>query len=250
MLTHGPRQAHVWLIFDVSQKENNMPSSLLATPYPTADEWRKLVEQFSPEAIAHKLLLAHVPYVFRSEPLKYALFRKTIGDAFKVDPTSVFIVGSAMSGRSLKGRDIEKVYSPESDIDTLIVSEHLFASYVMRSLEWTKEITEPTRQAGSNPVSPSLPPEQVKHVGWLSLYACKGIWRPDSLPNEAEVRQDFFDKFAQVSLKTLGLQLSDDTVAKVNGRVARTFDDAVRDLAGSIARLRREFAEEAERESG
>ena len=47
-----------------------MPSSLLATPYPTADEWRRLVEEFSPEAIAHKLLLAHIPYVFRDEPLR------------------------------------------------------------------------------------------------------------------------------------------------------------------------------------
>jgi hypothetical protein len=44
-----------------------MPSSLLAKPYPTAEEWRKLVQQFSPEAIAHRFLLAHIPYVFRDE---------------------------------------------------------------------------------------------------------------------------------------------------------------------------------------
>ena len=54
-------------------------------------------------------------------------------------------------------------------------------------------------------------------------------------------RSDFFEKFADVSLKTLGLQLSDDTVAKVNGRIARSFDDAARDLGSSIARLRKEF---------
>lgn len=221
-----------------------MPSSLLATAYPSADEWRKLVEQFSPEAIAHKLLLAHIPFVFRDEPLKYALFRRTIADAFKVEPTNIFIVGSAMAGRSLKGKDIERAYSPDSDIDTLIVSEHLFTSYVMGSLTWTKELTEPSKPSVGNPISPTLEPDKVKHIGWLSIHACKGIWRPDSLPPEAEVRQNFFEKFAQVSLKTLGLQLSDDTVAKVNGRVARTFDDAVRDLASSIARLRKEFGGE------
>jgi len=37
------------------------------------------------------------------------------------------------------------------------------------------------------------------------------------------------------------LQLSDDTVAKVTGRIARSFEDAVKDLAHNIHRLRREF---------
>jgi hypothetical protein len=67
-----------------------VPGSLLSTPYPTAAEWRKLVEEFSPEAIAHKLLLAHVPFVFREEPLKFALFRKTIAGAFSVEPSTHF----------------------------------------------------------------------------------------------------------------------------------------------------------------
>jgi hypothetical protein len=61
------------------------------------------------------------------------------------------------------------------------------------------------------------------------------------LPADVPARIEFFEKFADVSLKTLGLQLSDDTVAKVNGRIARSFDDAVRDLGSSIARLRKEF---------
>lgn len=217
-----------------------MPSSLLATPYPTADEWRKLVEEFSPEAIAHKLLLAHVPYVFREEPLKFALFRKTIADAFKIEPSNVFIVGSAMAGRSLKGPSIDKKYSTESDFDTLIISEHLFTSYVMKSLAWVKEITLPDF-TGKHPKSPEINSENSKYIGWLSAHAYKGIWRPDSLPADAAARIEFFEKFADVSLKTLGLQLSDDTVAKVNGRIARSFDDAVKDLASSISRLRKEF---------
>ncbi len=226
-----------------------MAGSLLATPYPTADEWRELVEVFSPEAIAHKLLLAQVPYVFRNEPLKYALFRRNIADGFRVEPTNVFIVGSAMAGRSLKGPEIDTEYSPKSDIDTLIVSEHLFTSYVMKSLEWVKDITKPTFAPGKQPQSPQLTPEHVKHVGWLANHAYKGIWRPDSLPKESAVRQGFFQKFADVSLKTLGLQLSEDTVAKVNGRVARSFEDAMRDLANSILRLRNEFrGEEVEPE--
>lgn len=217
-----------------------MPGSLLAEPYPNAAQWKQLVEQFSPEAIAHKLLLAQTPYVFRNEPLKFALFRKTIADAFEVEPSNVFIVGSAMAGRSLKGAEINKQYSSSSDIDTLIVSEHLFTSYVMKSLAWVKDITLPDFSA-KPPKSPQISPDNSKHLGWLSMHAHRGIWRPDSLPNDAEARIDFFQKFADVSLKTLGLQLSDDTVAHVNGRIARSFDDAVSDLAFNIARLRKEF---------
>ncbi len=214
--------------------------SLLSRPYPTEAEWRKLLEQFSPEAIAHKLLLAHIPFVFREEPLKYSLFRRTIADAFDVEPSSVFIVGSAMAGRSLKGKALSKSYSSESDIDTLIVSESLFTSCVMGSMAWLKDLTRPDFSQ-TPPVSPELDAHKTKHIGWLSDSAEKGIWRPDSLPNDATTRIDFFEKFASVSLKTLGLQLSEDTVAKVNGRVARSFDDAANDLSHSIFRLRKEL---------
>jgi len=71
--------------------------------------------------------------------------------------------------------------------------------------------------------------------------AHKGIWRPDSLPNDAAARIEFFEKFAAVSLKTLGLQLSEDTVAKVNGRIARSFEDASRDMSSNIYRLSKEL---------
>ena len=218
-----------------------MPGTLLSEPYPSAAQWRDLVNTFSPDAIAHKLLFSHVPYVFRKEPLKYSLFRRTIADAFGIEPSNVFIVGSAMAGRSLKGSEIEKVYSPQSDIDTLIVSEHLFASYVMRSLEWVRDVTKPTRSPGQHPQSPNIPPVTAKHINWLAQHACKGIWRPDSLPQGAQVRDKFFETFGDVSLKTLGLQLSEDTVSKVTGRIARSFDDAVKDLAFNIWRLGKEF---------
>lgn len=222
-----------------------MVGSLLAKPYPTDTEWRTLVEQFAPEAIAHKLLLAHVPYVFKDEPLKFALFRRTIADAFGVDPSNVFIVGSAMAGRSLKGHQISKQYSSDSDIDTLIISEHLFTSYVMKSLAWVKEVTRPDFSTNP-PKSPSIPAEKARFIGMLADNAQKGIWRPDSLPSDVSARVEFFTRFADVSLKTLGLQLSDDTVAKVNGRIARSFDDAVKNLASSISRLRKEFKGETQ----
>lgn len=227
-------------------EEMGMSGSLLAKPYPTADEWKKLVEEFSPEAIAHKLLLSHIPYVFKDEPLKFALFRKTMADAFNIEPSNVFIVGSAMVGRSLKGPALTKEYSSESDIDTLIISETLFTSYVMKSLSWVKDVTKPIYTPGSNPVSPPLTSDSVKHIGWLASYAYKGIWRPDCMPKDSEARIEFFEKFADVSLRTLGLQLSDDTVAKVNGRIARSFEDAVKNLASSIARLRKELRGESD----
>lgn len=226
-----------------------MTGSMLSKPYPTPDEWKTVLENFSPEAIAHKLLLAHIPYVFRDEPLKYSLFRKTIADAFNVEPSNVFIVGSAMAGRSLKGSAIGKEYSSDSDIDTLIISEHLFTNYVMKSLAWLKDITKPDF-SGKTPKSPSIDPDNSKYAGWLANHAHKGIWRPDSLPHSAQARVEFFERFAEVSLKTLGLQLSDDTVAKVNGRVARSFDDAVKDLAHSIQRLRKELFEDQDETGG
>jgi hypothetical protein len=218
--------------------------TLLAVEYPTASEWRSLLKSFSPEAVAHKLLLSSVPFVFRDEPLKFALFRKTIAEAFGVRPTDIFIVGSALAGRSLKGYAIEKEYSSDSDIDTLIISEHLFASYVMRSFEWVRDVTGPEdKDEAYKP--PELTPDEVRQIGRFSLNACKGIWRPDSLPQGAQAREEFFNKFNAASLNVLGLQLSEDTVSRVNGRIARSFEDAARDLAGSLRRLRHELDEAA-----
>lgn len=217
-----------------------MSNTLLSKEYPTAEEWKKLVNQFAPDAIAHKLLLASVPYVFKEEPLKFALFKRNIADAFGVAPTDVFIVGSALAGRSLKGKYIDKSYSSESDIDTLIISEHLFSKYVMHSFDWVKRITSPEDYEETYK-APTLSDQDVTNIGRLSMNASKGIWRPDSLPPDAAAREDFFKKFGDVSLKVLGLQLSEDTVSKVNGRIARSFDDAVEDLSHSIYRLRKEF---------
>ena len=218
-----------------------MSGTLLAQPYPDANQWRELVKSFSHEAIAHKLLLAHVPFVFKSEPAKYAVFRKIIAAEFQVHPTDVFIVGSAMAGRSLVGKDIDRPYSPASDIDALIVSEPLFTSLLMQSQEWVRDATKSKKQPDGKYKVPTLDADTTECLHRLAENACKGIWRPDSLPGKAKAREDFFGRFSKVSFQTLGLQLSDDIVAKVNGRVARSFECAVSDLAHSIYRLKKEF---------
>jgi hypothetical protein len=224
-----------------------MPGTLLAKAYPTADEWKLLVESFSSDAIAHKLLLAHVPYVFRNEPAKFAVFRRVMADAFNVESTAVFIVGSAMAGRSLKGKDIEKEYSAESDIDALIISEPLFTTLLMDSLEWVASTTKSRKNDKGEYEQPKLSEDTLDSINKLSQNAVKGIWRPDSLPKGVKTREDFFGRFERVSLHTLGLQLSEDTVAHVNGRVARSFEDAVSDLGNSIYRLKLEFREIAKK---
>ncbi len=218
-----------------------MPGTLLSEYYPNAQQWRELVRKFSHEAIAHKLLLSQIPFVFKNEPAKYAVFRRIVAGEFNVNPTDVFIVGSAMAGRSLKGTNIDEEYSPESDIDALIVSEPLFTSLLMQSLEWVRDVSRSKKQKDSSYEVPTLEKKDIESLNRLAENACKGIWRPDSLPGKAQAREDFFSRFSKISFHTLGLQLSDDTVAKVNGRVARSFECAVADLANSIYRLKKEF---------
>jgi hypothetical protein len=165
-----------------------MPGTLLAEPYPDAKQWRELVQSFSHEAIAHKLLLAHIPYVFKNEPAKHAVFRQIVADEFRVHATDVFIVGSEMAGRNLKGKDIDKLYSPESDIDALIVSEPLFTSLLMQSREWVREATRSKKQPGGSYHAPVLDKATFDSLNRLAENACKGIWRPNSLPGNAQVR--------------------------------------------------------------
>ena len=125
-----------------------MPGTLLSEHYPNAQQWRELVRKFSHEAIAHKLLLSQIPFVFKNEPAKYAVFRRIVAGEFNVNPTDVFIVGSAMAGRSLKGTNIDVEYSPESDIDALIVSEpliHVAAHAILGMGEGCEQVKEAER---------------------------------------------------------------------------------------------------------
>ncbi|WP_421021499.1 hypothetical protein, partial [Klebsiella pneumoniae] len=90
-----------------------------------------------------------------------------------------------------------------------------------------KSSSEPERGEKRKIAYKKLDDEFSKKLYFFSSSVEKGIWRPDSLPKDAEARVEFFREFNKMSLKTLGLQLSEDTVAKVNGRIARSFDDAV-----------------------
>lgn len=216
-----------------------MAPTLISLPYPTADEWRQLVESFSSEAIAHKLLLSQIPFVFRDEPLKYALFRINVAKIFEVEPSNVFIVGSGMSGRSLTADTLDNCYSASSDIDALVVSEPLFTSFLMKSLEWVNRIAPPKYNDGA--YMTLIDKRHHQSIGRLANNACRGIWRPDSLPDDAPAKNEFFAKLREVSLATLGLQLSNDTVAKVSGRVARSIEYAIQDLAKDVNRLKQDL---------
>ncbi|HKM83422.1 MAG TPA: hypothetical protein VJY15_20990 [Candidatus Acidoferrum sp.] len=125
------------------------------------------------------------------------MFRKIVAQEFDVHPTDVFIVGSAMAGRSLKGKFIDKVYSPASDIDALIVSEPLFTSLLMQSLEWLRDVSKSQKQEDSSYEVPTLLRQDIEALNKLAENACKGIWRPDSLPGRAQAREDFFSRFSQ-----------------------------------------------------
>ena len=104
-----------------------------------------------------------------------------------------------------------------------------------------RDVSRSKKQKDSSYEVPTLEKKDIESLNRLAENACKGIWRPDSLPGKAQAREDFFSRFSKISFHTLGLQLSDDTVAKVNGRVARSFECAVADLANSIYRLKKEF---------
>ena len=113
--------------------------------------------------------------------------------------------GAGLTGKALmdelglKGRAIDQEYSASSDIDVLIVSESLFTGYVMRSLEWLERVTSGDRKPEGGFTQPKIDGQTTWHIRTLASNAAKGIWRPDSLPRDAEVRNEFFDQFSDVS---------------------------------------------------
>ena len=56
----------------------------------------------------------------KDEPYKFASFRQIVAETFDVEPTNVFIVGSATAGRSLKGAAARDETSGMADPDDRI----------------------------------------------------------------------------------------------------------------------------------
>ncbi len=88
-----------------------------------------------PELLASVWILDRVPHIF-ADLRSYAIWRSELARRIEVDPSSLFITGSAAFGISLNPYKNYKFFDDDSDIDVAVVSSHHFtlAWRTLRSL--------------------------------------------------------------------------------------------------------------------
>ena len=67
-----------------------------------------------------------LPWVFDNSAGRFKQFRQTVGTAVGIQSSQILIVGSARFGFSLHPEKRWRQFSPQSDLDVVIVSEELF----------------------------------------------------------------------------------------------------------------------------
>jgi hypothetical protein len=95
-------------------------------PYPSKDEFAKLLDSRDHTRIVEELLITGVPFAFQNSPADYDLLRTTLGSALQLSEKEVTVVGSGRIGFSLSPDKYGTPFLPASDLDVAVVSSELF----------------------------------------------------------------------------------------------------------------------------
>ncbi len=216
----------------------------------TADEFKSLVIAVDTHNVLAKVfLLEGTPYVFKSSPMKYIIFREQVAERFSVGSQDVCIVGSAKLGFSPSPSKFGKKFEAESDVDVVVISEEIFH---FGSFELFKSL---------NSVPPSLhdlrkmerEKSTVVSVDIQNLIKIKTVLRnytfnnfnPSLLPRESTLRQEIFDKITSTAGLFLALE-PQVFVSKIRCRIFKSWKAAEDYYANSLWQLKSDFGNGAE----
>src|SRR5687767_5146445 len=101
-------------------------TTLLRIEWPTADQFRQLLDSFPVEVLARRYLIGGVPHLFKDDPVKYISLRETIARSLDIGHHDVGIVGSARIGLTLSSQKGWSHFAMGHDIDVAVVSADLF----------------------------------------------------------------------------------------------------------------------------
>ena len=79
-------------------------TTLLRIEWPTADQFRQLLDSFPAEVLARRYLIGGVPHLFKDDPVKYISLRETIARSLDIGHHDVAVVGSARIGLTLSSQ--------------------------------------------------------------------------------------------------------------------------------------------------
>lgn len=192
------------------------------TSLPTVKQFKQILLSKSTEEIVNRYIFSEPSFVFKEKPELMRLMRKHLCEHLDLSEEKIVIVGSAKLGFSLSPYNFPREFSPESDIDVLVVDSDLFDSIWMTLLKWWY----PRRTIKLGGMENDWASARRKDVfwGWVvpNEIRYEGISFPDVLKPIRDISASWFNAFRSLSLHP---ELSD---RNVNGRLYRTWEHAMR----------------------
>ena len=174
-------------------------------PYPTKEEFARIVLSRDSEQIIDEYLFSGLPYAYRSNADDYSTLLTHLETSLEVDQQHITVVGSGRIGFSLDPDRFGIPFRESSDIDVVVVSSELFDRVWIDLLRLS-----PTRFRGLPwPVRAKL----RENIYWGRLW-------PDQLVGVTPVSLVWFNAFKGVSRFPRLAQRD------VKGRLYRLWDHA------------------------
>jgi hypothetical protein len=192
------------------------------TTFPTVQQFKQILLSESTEKIVNRYIFSEPSFVFKEKPELIGLMRKHLCKHLDLTEEKIVIVGSAKLGFSMSPDNFPREFSPESDIDVLVVDTVLFDSIWMTLLKWWY----PRRTIQLGGMENKWASARRKDVfwGWVvpDEIRYEGISFPDVLKPIQDISASWFNAFKSLSLHP---ELAD---RNVNGRLYRTWEHATR----------------------
>jgi len=146
----------------------------------------KLISDFE---IVEKHIVFGIPYVFNNNEHLYYSLKREIKNFFNLSwVNSIIMVGSAKMGFSINPDNNFRDIQDDSDIDMVVVDEHLFDSYWMKLFEFDIKMM------------PRSESEDRKYKRFLKCLF-KGWIRPDLFPFNFDGKKAWEEFFRSISYK-------------------------------------------------
>ncbi|MEI7702712.1 MAG: hypothetical protein WCK86_23150 [Planctomycetia bacterium] len=215
---------------------------LSGTDTPTESDFRRLVETIDSHSVLAKVfILEGVPFVFRTSPMKYMIFREQVAERFEVGSQDVCIVGSAKLGFSPSPTEkYGRPFAETSDVDVVIISDSLFHH---GSRELFRELNYATQETYHDDTIDQSADGSVE-IGRAIKDALRNYvyqnFNPGLLSDGHPLQLEIFGKISGTSGLFLALE-PQVFVSKIRCRIFRNWRAAEEYYANSLRQLQKYF---------
>lgn len=220
---------------------------------PSADEFKQLVLALDNHRVLAKVfLLEGTPFVFKSSPMKYVIFREQVADRFDIGSQDVCIVGSAKLGYSPSPHKYGVPFSETSDVDVVIISEPLFYRGSRKLFATLNSLEPSVYQVKHAKATKGKTLPVVDLEDWLKVKdSVRNFvyenFNPGLLPQEHPLRQEIFENMSSTSGLFLALE-PQVFVSKIRCRVFRTWKAAEDYYSNTLREAKSQFKGDKEAE--